>query len=49
MRDLTIFALALLAAKAPRRRRKRRCDLYVRNGDRLVLVIEDGDRFPVRP
>ncbi|WP_296762681.1 hypothetical protein [Sediminimonas sp.] len=26
-----------------------RCDLYVRNGDRLVLVTEDGDRFPVRP
>ncbi len=27
----------------------RRCDLYVRNGDRLVLITEAGDRFPVRP
>lgn len=26
-----------------------RCDLYVRSGARLVLITEDGDRFPVRP
>jgi hypothetical protein len=26
-----------------------RCDLYVRNGARLVLITEAGDRFPVRP
>ncbi|MGV6849752.1 MAG: hypothetical protein ACWA5A_15365 [Marinibacterium sp.] len=26
-----------------------RCDLYVRSGDRLVLITEDGTRFPVRP
>ncbi|MCH2095231.1 MAG: hypothetical protein MK160_08975 [Rhodobacteraceae bacterium] len=26
-----------------------RCDMYVRNGDRLVLITEQGDRFPIRP
>ena len=26
-----------------------RCDKYVRNGGRLVVITEDGDRFPVRP
>ncbi len=26
-----------------------RCDMYVRNADRLVLITQDGDRFPVRP
>ena len=25
-----------------------RCDLYVRNGSRVILVNEDGERFPVR-
>lgn len=25
-----------------------RCDLYVENGGRLVLVTEEGERFPVR-
>ncbi|MEL7115423.1 MAG: hypothetical protein AAGP08_07495 [Pseudomonadota bacterium] len=25
-----------------------RCDLYVRNGDRLVLITADGLRLPVR-
>ncbi|NOC47128.1 MULTISPECIES: hypothetical protein [unclassified Ruegeria] len=25
-----------------------RCDLYVRNGDRLILIDEKGDRYPVR-
>ncbi|MDJ0822291.1 MAG: hypothetical protein QNJ09_10855 [Paracoccaceae bacterium] len=25
-----------------------RCDLYVRNGDRLLLIDENGARFPVR-
>ncbi|MEM1236155.1 MAG: hypothetical protein AAGI10_04225 [Pseudomonadota bacterium] len=25
-----------------------RCDTYVRAGDRLVLINEDGTRFPVR-
>jgi hypothetical protein len=25
-----------------------RCDMYVRAGDRLVLITEDGSRFPVR-
>lgn len=25
-----------------------RCDRFVRNGERMVLVIEDGTRFPVR-
>jgi len=25
-----------------------RCDTYVRNGERLVLINEDGVRFPVR-
>ena len=25
-----------------------RCDMYVRSGERLVLIIEDGTRFPVR-
>ena len=26
-----------------------RCDRYVLNGSRLVLLTEDGQRFPVRP
>ena len=26
----------------------RRCDRFVRNGERVVLIIEDGTRFPVR-
>jgi hypothetical protein len=26
-----------------------RCDRYVRNGDRIVLLTEKGLRFPVRP
>ncbi len=26
-----------------------RCDMYVKNGDRLILITEDGHRFPVRP
>lgn len=26
-----------------------RCDLYVRNGDRLVLLTEKGERYPIRP
>ena len=26
-----------------------RCDRYVRAGARLVLLTEDGERFPVRP
>ena len=26
-----------------------RCDLYVRSGDRLVLITEAGERYPVRP
>ena len=26
----------------------RRCDRFVRDGERVVLVIEDGTRFPVR-
>lgn len=26
-----------------------RCDLYVRNKGRLVLLTEKGERFPVRP
>jgi hypothetical protein len=25
-----------------------RCDLYVENAGRLILVTEEGDRFPVR-
>jgi len=25
-----------------------RCDMYVRNGDRLILLTEQGDRFPVK-
>ena len=25
-----------------------RCDTYVRNGDRLILINEDGLRFPVK-
>lgn len=25
-----------------------RCDLYVTNGGRLILITEDGDRFPVK-
>ena len=27
---------------------RRRCDLYVRQGDRLVLITETGRRFPGR-
>ena len=26
-----------------------RCDIYVRNGERLVLITETGERYPVRP
>lgn len=26
-----------------------RCDLFVRAGGRLVLITEDGERYPVRP
>lgn len=26
----------------------RRCDRFVLNGERVVLIIEDGTRFPVR-
>lgn len=26
-----------------------RCDLYVHNGDRLILINEKGERYPVRP
>ena len=26
-----------------------RCDLYVRNGARVILITEKGERFPVRP
>ena len=26
----------------------RRCDRFVRDGDRIVLITEDGVRFPVR-
>ncbi|MGI9369143.1 MAG: hypothetical protein ACR2O2_09915 [Ruegeria sp.] len=26
-----------------------RCDLYVRSGDRLILINEKGERYPVRP
>jgi hypothetical protein len=26
-----------------------RCDRYVRNGGRLIVQTESGDRFPVRP
>ena len=26
-----------------------RCDMYVRSGDKLVLLTEDGLRFPIRP
>ena len=26
-----------------------RCDMYVRNGNKLVLLTEDGLRFPIRP
>ena len=25
-----------------------RCDMFVRSGERLVLIIDDGTRFPVR-
>lgn len=25
-----------------------RCDLYVRSGDRLILIDQKGDRYPVR-
>lgn len=26
-----------------------RCDLFVRNGARLLLITEKGERYPVRP
>lgn len=26
-----------------------RCDMYVRNGERLVLLTAKGERFPIRP
>ena len=26
-----------------------RCDLFVRSGERLILIDEKGDRYPVRP
>ncbi len=26
-----------------------RCDLYVRNGDRVLLIDEKGDRYPLQP
>jgi hypothetical protein len=26
-----------------------RCDMIVRSGERLVVITEKGDRFPVRP
>ncbi|WP_170763986.1 hypothetical protein [Ruegeria lacuscaerulensis] len=26
-----------------------RCDLYVRSGERLILIDKNGDRYPVRP
>ena len=26
-----------------------RCDLYVTNNARLIVITEDGDRYPVRP
>ncbi|WP_171208828.1 MULTISPECIES: hypothetical protein [unclassified Ruegeria] len=26
-----------------------RCDLYVRSGDRLIVIDQKGDRYPVRP
>lgn len=26
-----------------------RCDMYVRSGGRLVVLTEEGDRYPVRP
>lgn len=26
-----------------------RCDLYVTNGDRMILLDERGERYPVRP
>ncbi len=26
-----------------------RCDLYVKSGDRLVVITQEGGRFPVRP
>lgn len=26
-----------------------RCDLYVRNGERLILINQKGERYPVRP
>ena len=26
-----------------------RCDLFVRDGQRLVLITEKGERFPIRP
>ncbi len=28
---------------------RQRCDLYVRNGVRVILISETGDRYPVRP
>lgn len=26
-----------------------RCDLYVRNGDRVLLIDQKGDRYPLKP
>ncbi|WP_166418176.1 hypothetical protein [Cochlodiniinecator piscidefendens] len=26
-----------------------RCDLYVMNNDRLIVITEEGDRYPIRP
>ncbi|MGH1415588.1 MAG: hypothetical protein ACRBB0_19015 [Pelagimonas sp.] len=26
-----------------------RCDFYVMNGDRMILITQEGHRFPVRP
>ncbi|PYG31181.1 hypothetical protein C8N36_105241 [Pelagimonas varians] len=26
-----------------------RCDIYVMNGERMILIDENGNRFPVRP
>lgn len=26
-----------------------RCDMFVQNGERLVMLTEKGERFPIRP
>jgi hypothetical protein len=26
-----------------------RCDIYVRNGERILLIDQKGDRFPLKP